>query len=347
MDLAQTTAEKPSRNRLHLDADQKVFFVSDLHLGDGTRSDSFEGKDALLIEFIQHVRDQGGHLVIAGDAIDFDQAWFMSRVLKAHAPLFSELASLANTHGVTYIWGNHDSDISFFKDLLRFDVCSSLQIGDEVIVRHGYEYDPYIGPSLEQSHNSARIHHLAERLLGAWVRLPIQNHYNPTVRCFLWVIHKLVLGYRFLGWLGFSEFYKRCHGVDKYWVQAELGDPQGIFDGIRSAIHNGPYKWIVTGHSHLPGLVEVAPDRWYVNTGSWTFKSTQYAFWDGEALSVHDWRAKRTYDDRLYRPLMDREYKHMDFMAWWRENYMGWLRFRVGEEGRPAFIETQPQEDQT
>ena len=97
------------------------------------------------IAFLKHVEEKEAHLVIVGDAIDFHQAWFFSRVLKAHTELFGALSSLAAATGVTYIWGNHDADISFFKDILRFNVCSSLEIGDDILVLHGYEYDPFIG----------------------------------------------------------------------------------------------------------------------------------------------------------------------------------------------------------
>jgi UDP-2,3-diacylglucosamine pyrophosphatase LpxH len=327
------------RLRLHLPADSKIFVVSDLHLGDGTRSDSFQGKDEALIDFLRHVRDEGAHLIIAGDAIDFHQAWFVGRVFRAHGALFRELSALADDHRVIYIWGNHDADISFFRDVVRFDVCSSLQIGEDVIVRHGYEYDPYIGLAMDQADTATRAHHLVERLLNTWIRLPVEKHYTMALRVSLWIIHKCCLMARGIRWLGFERLYKRMHAYDHYWAQAQMGDPQGIFEGVRRALGTGPYKWIVTGHSHLPGRVEVHPDRFLVNTGSWTFGSAQYAVWQDNAFTVHDWLKKRTYLDELYKPLMDGRYRHIDFLGWWRENYMGWLRYRVAEEGRPPHFD--------
>jgi UDP-2,3-diacylglucosamine pyrophosphatase LpxH len=324
------------RIRRHLPAETQVFLVSDLHLGDGTSSDSFQGKDAELIAFIEHVREAGAHLVIAGDAIDFDQAWFVCRVFKAHGALFRALSSLAEHGRVIYIWGNHDADISFFRDVVRFDVCSSLQIGDEVIVRHGYEYDPFIGPDMGQAATATKAHHLVERLFNTWIRVPIENHYTLAVRVALWLIHKLVLGNHLLRWLGFRRLFRKLHAVDKYWTQAQMGDPQGIFEGVRRALKTGPYRWIVTGHSHLPGRVEMHPDRWYINTGSWTFE-----------LTVHDWRKGKQYSDHLYRALLSGRDRHIDFMAWWRENYLGWLRYRVAEEGRIPHIETSTKETPT
>ena len=142
-----------------LPADARIYLISDLHLGDGTRSDAFLGKDRDLIEFLEKVRREKAHLVIGGDAIDFHQAWAISRVLRAHARLFGELSRLAARSDeaadgeeplrVIYIWGNHDYDISLFKDLFRFEVCSTLEIGDVALVQHGYEYDPFIDPNLD------------------------------------------------------------------------------------------------------------------------------------------------------------------------------------------------------
>lgn len=327
------------RIRRQLAPGRPIYIVSDLHLGDGTRSDSFQAKDEELIKFIQHVRAENAHLVIAGDAIDFDQAWFMSRVLKAHATLFGELSNLADTHGVTYIWGNHDVDISLFKDLLRFDVCSSVQIGDEVMIIHGYEHDPFIGPDLEQAGITTRVHHIFERVFRTWIRLPVQHFYNLPTRCIFWIFHKISVFHDLARRAGLESMYKRWKAYELYWVHSQLGDPQGIFDAARANLKDSAYRLLITGHSHLPGIVEVHPGRWYANTGSWTFGSSQYARWDGAKLTVHDWRKKKTYGDELYRPLMDKRWRHLDMQGWWRENYLGWLRFRVAEQGVVPYIE--------
>lgn len=331
---------QPLQIRRRLPPDQPITIVSDLHLGDGTRSDIFLSKDQELTDLLEQVRAEGGHLVIAGDAIDFHQAWAMSRVIKAHARLMGELASFADSHGITYIWGNHDYDISLFKDLLRFDVCSELEIGDRVLVRHGYEYDPYIGPNLEQSHLTTRIHHLAERLLDTWMRLPLENFYTLANRIAFWIFHKYALLGHVRAWLyrrfGWKDAARAIEAELRYWIQNQLGDPGCMFDGIRTHLEEGPYDIIVCGHSHLPGRIEVAPGKVYVNTGSWTFRSAQYARWDGHDFVVRDWLSGREYGPAPYLPLLEQRYAHMTFMEWWRENYLGWLRYREPEEERLA-----------
>ena len=314
-----------------MNADREIFFISDLHLGDGSPSDAFGDKDEALVAFLDHVASRRAHLVIVGDAIDFHQAWFFSRVLKAHGSLFGALSALADTSGVTYIWGNHDADMSFFKDILRFDVCSSLAIGDSILVQHGYEYDPFIGPNLEATHVATQVHHLVERLLRTRIRVPLEQFYTRSNRAMFWLFHKLIWLKNQLTKVGLHALKKRLDTQERYWVHAQLGDPQGIWENVRSALETGPHRYIVTGHSHLPGRVEVAPGRVYVNTGSWTFQSSNYARWDGQDFEVLDWLRNKTYTDRWYRPLLDRRWRHMDLMAWWRANYMGWFRFRVGE----------------
>ena len=212
-------------------------------------------------------------------------------------------------------------------------------------MQHGYEYDPFIGPNLDQTHLATVVHHLTERLLDSWIRLPLENFYTLSNRIAFWLTHKAMLG-----WEAVYAVCKRL-GMDRtpvdglrasmhYWTQNELGDPGCLVEGVRDKLESSSLEWLVCGHSHLPGLIEVAPGKRYVNTGSWTFNSSQYALWDGERFVVRDWIRDKEYGDAAYRPILSGRFKHMSFAQWWRENYLGWLRFRVGEEGRlPALAD--------
>ena len=116
----------------------------------------------------------------------------------------------------------------------------------------------------------------------------------------------------------------------------QIADPSGIFEPIRAELEQEdcPYDTIITGHSHLPGNISFENGKKYVNTGSWTFGSSQYCVWDKKELRVFDWIKGHEYKDQAYKHLLSRRYQHMDIFRWWRENYMGWLRFRVAEHGR-------------
>lgn len=336
----------------NLSAEERLYFVSDLHLGDGSPSDIFMGKDSLLIELIDKVAEENAKLVIVGDAIDFHQAWSMSRVIRAHALLMRRLSELAAERGVVYIWGNHDYDISLFRDLLRFDVCSTLTLDDKVLVQHGYEYDPFIGANLEQTHVATQVHHLIERILNTWVRLPLENFYNFENRLTFWLFHKFVLSIKardkFYRWLKKPDWCGKTAEYLQYWTMNQIANPSGIFYNASEFLKQSEYTHLVTGHSHLPGKVQITDKKSYVNTGSWTFSSAQYAIWDGSSFSVHDYITKKEYTEHAYRPLIEHRFDHMDFLAWWRENYLGWLRYRVGEVGRfkqPELPHMEPQNE--
>ena len=338
MSILSTKRRPPQRITRQIEADQKIYFVSDLHLGDGGRSDVFGQKDDLLLAFLAHVSEEGAHLVIGGDAVDFHQAWSLTRVLRAHGAVLSALTDHAIKHGVTYIWGNHDEDISLFRDLLRMEVCSSLQIGDKVLVQHGYEYDPMIGPHMEGSHTATLLHHFVERLLGTWIRLPLENFYTRTNRAIFWCAHKTALLCLITLKLGrgaiLGNTARHLLEVAHYWIRSQCGDPGGLYQAVRTQLHESPWPYLVTGHSHLPGQVRIDANHTYVNTGSWTFGSSTYAVWNGESFQVQCWKTGRTYTDRAYRHLNSGLPAQVTFFDWWRKNYMGWFRYRPGEERR-------------
>ena len=323
-----------------LDKDQRIYFISDLHLGDGTRSDIFMSKDTNLMRLLEQIRLENAHLVVVGDAMDFQQAWTFQRIIAAHPRLIQNLVDLAQATGVTYIWGNHDHDLSIFREVLRFNVCSSLIIGDTIKVLHGYEYDPFIGENLNKTHFATMAHHLVERILDTWIRPPIENFYTFEGRLALWCFHKLALSVRWrdriFDRIGMSKWKGRTADYLQYWAMNQIADPSGIFEPIRAELEaeDCPYEAIITGHSHLPGNIVFPNGKTYVNTGSWTFNSSHYAIWDGQSFQVLDWLKGTEYTDQGYRHLLSRRYRHMDIFKWWRENYMGWLRYRVGEKGR-------------
>ena len=115
-----------------------------------------------------------------------------------------------------------------------------------------------------------------------------------------------------------------------YWARTQMGAQCVCLRPLWNC-QREEWKAIVCGHSHLPGHIQ-QDDRSYINTGSWTFGSSQYAHWNGTEFSVADWISGRIYKDELYRPIINGSIDEKDFWQWWRENYMGFFRFREGEE---------------
>lgn len=322
-----------------LPADRPIWFVSDLHIGDATPADVFFGKDRHLIALIERVEREGATLVIVGDAIDFHQAWSLTRVLRAHQELFSAMSRLAREGRLYYVIGNHDYELNLFHEILQFRVCDELHIGDRILVVHGWQFDPYLKDAIELGHGwSTTVHHLVERWLGTWLRIPLGEFYTRSNRLLFWLAHKVALVANFwatlLSAVGLTRSAESLNHYLTYWTRSNMGDPMGIFLPAWRAIDDGPFDVVLCGHSHLPGVVPKAPGspKAYVNTGSWTFASSHYVVWDGAGFTCRDWITGARFGRELYEPLLDGVPYEKDFWQWWRENYMGLFRFREGEE---------------
>ncbi len=319
-----------------LSEDQEIWFISDLHLGDGTPSDVFFGKDRHLLALIQTVSRRGGTLVVGGDAMDFHQAWSFTRILKAHKDVLGAMSDLARDGRLIYIVGNHDYDISLYRELLNFRVCDELHVGKTIKVTHGYEYDPFhANKDLAKGQVGTKVHHLIERYLDTWIRIPLGEFYTFPNRLLFWIAHKVAVVAH--GWatvmsaLGYPRSLEKLDQELNFWARSNMGDPMCMFPAIARDLESGSWPYIVCGHSHLPGIIR-QHGRAYINTGSWTFASSHYAVWDGSDFRSSDWITGRNFSDEMYRPLLNGSIDEKDFWAWWRENYMGFLRFREGEE---------------
>jgi UDP-2,3-diacylglucosamine pyrophosphatase LpxH len=329
----------PHEDIRRIPAEGPVYVISDLHIGDGSRSDIFLAKDKDLLRFLAQVTDEGATLVIAGDAIDFSQAWAFGRVLKAHGKLFWALRQLAEEGHLLYVYGNHDHDMRFYKDMLSFPVVAGVEIGDQVKIIHGHELDPEIGPNLRESELATMVHHLFERVLRTWLRVPLELFYTRSNRLMFYVGHKALLWQRFTGWLlsPLDGGTRKARAEDRaaYWIRSNMGDPGCLFHPAMARLTTQEQPVLICGHSHLPGVVRRSDGRVYANTGSWTFASASYLKWTPEdGPVVQDWLTGRVWESELYQPLLRGDYDHKTIDDWWREHYMGLFRFRCGEERR-------------
>jgi len=313
-----------------------VWFISDLHLGDGTPSDVFFGKDRHLLALLRKVTRLGATLVVGGDAMDFHQALSFTRILRAHGEVLDALSQLARAGRLYYIVGNHDYDIGLYKEIMQFRVCDELRLGAKVRVTHGYEHDPFhAAQDLAKAQWGTKIHHFVERYLDTWIRIPLGEYYTLPNRFTFWMFYNLgTIAHAWatvMGWLGYTRSLEAIDRTLDFWARSNMGDPMCMFQSVWSELDDTPFDFIVCGHSHLPGLVRKGA-KTYVNTGSWTFSSSQYAVWDGADFRSSDWITSIDYGADLYQPLIRGAIDEKNFWQWWRENYMGLLRFREGEE---------------
>jgi len=117
-------------------------FISDLHLGDGSRTDDFH-RDKELLKFLEFVENEAQELVIVGDFLELWQA-NLDRILFRHNEVINKVLSLRNKIKATYVIGNHDY-IPFIKFTdSGIGICLEYhdpEIG--IIAEHGHRYDVF------------------------------------------------------------------------------------------------------------------------------------------------------------------------------------------------------------
>lgn len=89
-----------------LNHSEKIYFISDIHLGAHHAEHETLKRDRLL-SFLQHVEQEDADLVIVGDLFDF---WFEYRTVvpRQHFRVLGQLANMAQHNPIHYMAGNHD-----------------------------------------------------------------------------------------------------------------------------------------------------------------------------------------------------------------------------------------------
>jgi len=321
-----------------LDPELHVVVVSDLHLGDGAASDPFGGKDALFLEFLDHVRDEADALVIAGDGFDLAQAWTLARIRAAHGGVLEGLARLAHHLPVFYLQGNHDGAATDLAPHLPFRFGRSLAIGERVLVEHGNAFDARNLPGDRKAFWGARAHATIERVIRSPVRIPMRKHYRWSTRLGHWVFYRYGAYRRakaiVLRRLGRDEAALRCLEFLDYWGGGEWGDIHALLEPAAGVLAGSGCGVLVWGHAHQAGRV-VMPGGVYANTGSWTYADSTYAVIRDGDVTVREWPSQREIGDEEYRGALDRG-DDRSFFDWWARFYRGWFRYDVDAMHRAA-----------
>jgi UDP-2,3-diacylglucosamine pyrophosphatase LpxH len=86
-----------------LAADGCYLMLSDLHLGDGGRTDLFGRKDELLLDLLERRASEVDAILLAGDVLDALQARHPERVRRAHRAVLERIEGLARRQPVWYL----------------------------------------------------------------------------------------------------------------------------------------------------------------------------------------------------------------------------------------------------
>ncbi|NQT00303.1 MAG: metallophosphoesterase [Candidatus Omnitrophica bacterium] len=231
-------------------------FISDLHLGDGSRTDDFH-RDREFLEFLEFVEDQAQELIILGDLFELWQA-DMDRVLFRHSEIINKLLKLKGKVKLTFCIGNHD-----YVPFIRFvnsteTICLEYRDSEAgLVAEHGHKYD---------------IFNRYKNPLGA-IKWPSGKHLSLFVASLEKLIHPDVDIWAQKALAGLDDFLHQAILVRNRVTPAskeylKRGGHFGEFEQAVSNHFNSGARIVVFGHIHKCQLEKVSGGI-YANCGAW------------------------------------------------------------------------------
>ena len=155
-----------------IDDSSKFVFFSDLHRGNGSRSDSFLPNARLFLHALTHYERNGFSYVEVGDGDELWKGWPIEAIRQAHRRLFDLLHQMDLEQRLHLILGNHDlkrkTNLRVEKDGLPAQeglVLKHEPSGHKLFVVHGHQADITNDYLYFVAHRAVRFsYHVRERL---------------------------------------------------------------------------------------------------------------------------------------------------------------------------------------
>jgi UDP-2,3-diacylglucosamine pyrophosphatase LpxH len=132
---------------LPLNTDTKYALFSDLHLGDGGKSDIFvHNKDTMMFA-LEYYKKNGYSIILLGDIEELWQFNFIEIHDKYDKSIYELLRSF-QANKVHRIFGNHDNDWKrpptdpiLFNENIQHGAPEAIKLGDDIFLVHGHQGD--------------------------------------------------------------------------------------------------------------------------------------------------------------------------------------------------------------
>ena len=252
----------------------KIYFLSDFHLGAPDRESSLE-REKLLVKFLDEIKKDAAEIFLVGDMFDF---WYEYKqvVPKGYTRLLGKLAELSDA-GISmhFFVGNHDMWMrDYFQKELNIPVYYEPKVfernGKKLFVGHG----DGLGPG---DHGYKRLKKIFRNPVCKW----------------LFGIFPPVLGMGLANYLSRSsrsqgaEKTKTFHGEENEW----------LITFCKEKLTIEKFDFFVFGHRHLPIDFRLKGDARYINLGDWMNYFT-YAVLDGDNMQLKSYKGM---DDKIIR----------------------------------------------
>ena len=242
---------------------QKIYFLSDFHLGAPDYKSSLE-REKKIVSFLDTTKPDASAIFIVGDLFDF---WFEYKnvVPKGFIRILGKLAELTDAGIPVYFFvGNHDMWMNgYFEKELGIKVYfepAEFQINNKLFfIGHG----DGLGPG--------------------------DHRYKFIKRVFRNKISQKLFGFMHPGMgIGLANYLSRrsraaTGKTDEHFLGEEK---EWLIIFAKQMLKEKHYDYFIFGHRHLPIDHQLAEHSRYINLGDW-INYHSYATFDGNDLHLH------------------------------------------------------------
>jgi UDP-2,3-diacylglucosamine hydrolase len=245
-----------------MEADKKIYFLSDFHLGAPDAASSLV-REKKIIKFLDEIRSTAEQIFIVGDLFDF---WYEYKkvVPKGYVRILGKLAEITDAGILIHFFvGNHDMWMKdYFQKELNIPVYFEPKAfefdGKKFLIGHG----DGLGPG---DHGYKFIKKIFRNkacqwmfgILPPYIGMGIANYFSKKSRA----------------QTGQTE--EQFLGEEKEW----------LITYCKEVLQKEYYDYLIFGHRHLPIDFKLNDKSRYINLGDWIRYFT-YAVFDGENVEL-------------------------------------------------------------
>ena len=241
---------------------QKIYFISDVHLGLHPAENSAR-RERLLVKWLDTVKEDASELYLLGDIFDF---WheYKHVVPRGFVRFLGKLAEVSDKGiKVHFFTGNHDI---WLYDYLKTEI--GLSVYKRSLTR------TYDGRKFFLSHGDG----LGEGERGYKI---MKWGFNNSV--LQWVFARIHPNAAIAFGKRWSKSSRYAKGIV---AEPYKGEREQQVAFARNVLKKEHFDFFIMGHRHIPFDVQLTANSRIINLGDWITHFT-YAVWDGSNLNLH------------------------------------------------------------
>jgi UDP-2,3-diacylglucosamine hydrolase len=248
-----------------MQADKKIYFISDFHLGVPTYEKSRE-REKLICKWLDEIKNDAAEIYLVGDLFDF---WFEYKyvVPKGYIRLLGKIAELSDSGIIINIFtGNHDM---WMYDYLPQELGVNLFYSPVTKIYHGKSFYIGHGDGLGPGDKGYKF-----------IKKIFRNKFCQ------WLFARLHPNFG----IALANYFSRTSRNKTKHENIYLGDDKEfLVQFCKDELKKQHYDYFIFGHRHLP-IEKQIQNSIYINLGDWLEYYT-YAVFDGNKLELKKYNA--------------------------------------------------------